>query len=107
MESRKPRPPRQPLIADAEVYDQQSNLTIPGRTSDVSMGGCFVETPQVLPPRTVVRLKLFFNEETLILFGDVVRSEPEKGMAIRFRALDANQTSVIKGWFFSLDRPGW
>jgi hypothetical protein len=107
MELRKPRPPRELLIADAEVYDQQSNQTIPGRTSDVSAGGCFVETPQVLPLRAVVRLKLFFNDETLTLFGDVVRSEPERGMAIRFRVLDANQTSVIKGWFFSLDRPGW
>lgn len=107
MEPRKPRAPRQPLIADAEVYDQQSTEAIPGRTSDVSMGGCFIESSQVLPLRAAVRLKLFFNEETLTLFGDVVRSDPEKGMAIRFRALDANQTSVIKGWFFSLDRPGW
>jgi hypothetical protein len=107
MESRKPRAPREPLIADAEVYDQQSNQTIPGRTSDVSIGGCFVETPEVLPLRTVIRLKLFFNEETLTLFGDVVRADPEKGMGIRFRTLDANQISVLKGWFFSLDRPGW
>jgi hypothetical protein len=107
MESRKPRAPREPLVADVEVHDQQSNQTIPGRTSDLSVGGCFVETAEVLPLRAVVRLKLFFNEETLILFGDVLRSDPEKGMAIRFRTLDANQTSVIKGWFFSLDRPGW
>jgi hypothetical protein len=107
MESNKPRVPRELLVAEAEIFDQQTSQTIPGQTSDVSMGGCFVETAQVLPLLSVVELKLTYNEESLMLFGDVVRSDPEKGVAIRFRALDANQTSVLKAWFFSLERQGW
>ena len=107
MEANKPRVPRELLVAEAEIFDQQTSQTIPGQTLDVSMGGCFVETPQMLPLRSVVQVKLTYNEESLLLFGEVVRSEPEKGMGIRFRTLDANQTSLLKAWFFSLDRQGW
>lgn len=107
MEPKKPRAPRELLTAEAEIFDPQTSQTIPGHTADLSMGGCFVEAPQVLPLRTMVHVKLTYNEESLTLFGDVVRCDPEKGMAIRFRALDANQTSMLKAWFFSLDRPKW
>lgn len=107
MESKKPRAPRELLVAEAEIFDQQTSQTIPGKTLDLSLGGCFVETSEVLPVRSVVHVKLTYSEESILLFGDVVRSEPGKGVAIRFRALDANQTSVIKAWFFSLDRQNW
>lgn len=107
MEFNKPRVPRELLVAEVEIFDAQSSQTIPGQTLDVSMSGCFVETALVLPLRSVIEIKLTYNEESLLLFGEVVRSEPEKGMGIRFRTLDANQTSLLKAWFFSLDRQGW
>ena len=107
MESNKPRVPRELLVAEVEIFDQQTSQSLPGRTLDVSMGGCFVETAQDLPLRSVVEIKLTYNEESLLLFGDVVRSEPGRGMGIRFRTLDANQTSLLKAWFFSLERQGW
>lgn len=107
MEANKPRVPRELLVAEVEIFDQQTSQTIPGQTLDVSMGGCFAETRQMLPLRSVVQVKLTYNEESLVVFGEVVRSEPEKGMGIRFRTLDANQTSLLKAWFFSLDRQGW
>ena len=107
MEANKPRVPREVLTAEAEIFDQQTSQTIPGQTVDVSMGGCFVETAQMLAVHSVVQVKLTYNEESLSIFGDVVRSEPGKGMGIRFRSLDANQTSLLKAWFFSLDRRGW
>ncbi|HWF39991.1 MAG TPA: PilZ domain-containing protein [Candidatus Acidoferrales bacterium] len=107
MESKKPRVPRELLVAGAEIVDQQTSQTILGQTLDVSMGGCFVETAQVLPLRSIVQLSINYNEDSLNVFGEVMRSEPGNGMAIRFRALDANQTSMLKAWFFSLERQGW
>ena len=71
------------------------------------MGGCYLEAPNPLPIRAAVRLKLIYSESSLTLFGDVVRSQPSEGMAVRFRTLEPNQMDTLKGWFFSLDRPGW
>ena len=104
METRTPRRPREPLVAEAEVVDLQSGRSVFARTSDVSMGGCYVEAPEPFSARAAVTVKLTYNETSLAIYGDVVRSEPSKGMAIRFRALETNQTATLKGWFFSLDR---
>jgi hypothetical protein len=52
-----------------------------------------------------VRLRLTYNGSSLTLFGDVVRSETNKGMAVRFRAIEPAQLATLKGWFFALDRP--
>ncbi len=107
MEGKKPRPPRLLLVADAEIFDPLSSQLIPARTSDLSIGGCYVEMANPLPVRTAVRLQLTYNETSITLFGDVVRCEPGKGMAVRFRAIEPNQMATLKGWFFSFERPGW
>jgi hypothetical protein len=107
MEAKKPRAPRTPLTASAEVVDVQSGKSQSAQTLDLSVAGCYLETPNPLPLRSAIRLKLLFNESSITLFGDVVRSEPGKGMGVRFRALEPGQISVLKGWFFAADRPDW
>jgi hypothetical protein len=104
MEARVPRTPREALVAEVEVSDLQSGRSVVARTADISMGGCFVETSDPFSLRAAVTVKLTYNEVSLTIFGDIVRSEAGKGMAIRFRALEPNQTATLKGWFFSLDR---
>jgi len=107
MEAQKPRAPRTLLTASAEVVDVQSGKSQSAQTLDLSLAGCYLETPNPLPLGSAIRLKLLFNESSISLFGDVVRSEPGKGMGVRFRALESGQVSVLKGWFFAADRPGW
>jgi hypothetical protein len=107
MEVRKPRPPRSPLVAEVEIFDPQSGQTTQATTVDLSLSGCYLQMPNPLPLRTVVRLKISYNDSSLTIFGDVVRSQPGQGMGVRFRAFEPNQIELIKGWFFSLDRPGW
>ena len=104
MEARTPRTPREALVADVEVVDLQSGRSVEARTLDLSMGGCYIEAPEPLSLRAAVTVKLTYNETCLAIFGDVVRSEAGKGMAIRFRALEPNQTATLKGWFFSIER---
>jgi hypothetical protein len=107
MEANKPRAPRSSLVAEAEIFDQQSGQSSQAATVDLSMGGCYLEMLDPLPVRAVVRLKLTYNDSSLTLFGDVARSQPGTGMAVRFRALQPNQMDTLKGWIFSLDRPAW
>ena len=104
METKTPRQIRELLVADAEVLDQHSGTSIKATSSDVSLGGCYLETQQPMPVSTAVQLKMSYNESSLTVFGDVVRCDPGKGMAVRFRALQHNQTAKLKGWFFFASR---
>lgn len=105
VEDRTPRASRSPLAASAKISDAQSGQSMPAKTSDLSVTGCYLETPNPLPIRALVRLQLIYNGTSLTLFGNVVRSELNKGMAVKFRAVEPSQLATLKSWFFALDRP--
>ena len=107
MEARKPRAPRTLLAATAEIVDLQSSKSLSAQTLDLSVAGCYLEMPNPLPVRSAISLKLTYNESALTVFADVVRSEPGKGMGVKFRTVEPGQLSILKGWFFALDRPDW
>jgi len=96
-----------PLGAQAEVVDLQSSKSFTAQTLDLSVAGCYLETPNVLPPGSAISLKLTFSGSATTVFGDVVRSEPGKGMGVRFRKMEPPQAAILKGWFFAVDRPDW
>jgi len=107
MEARKPRAPRTLLAATAEIVELQSGKSLSAQTLDLSVAGCYLEMPNPLPVRSAISLKLTYNESALTVFADVVRSEPGKGMGVKFRTVEPGQLSILKGWFFALDLPDW
>src|ERR1700676_1570920 len=88
MERKKPRAPGFPLVVEAEIFDPQSGQSTQPTTSALSMGGCYLEGPNPPPIRAAVRRKLIYSESSRSLCGDVVRSQPSEGMAVRFRTLE-------------------
>lgn len=104
METKTPRPVRQLLVAQTAVVDLRSGKRMAAKTSDVSLGGCYLETCEPMPVSTGVQLEMTYNDASLVVFGDVVRCDPGKGMAVRFRALQPNQTAMLKSWFFIASR---
>jgi hypothetical protein len=107
MEARKPRAPRTLIPAHAEILDLASSKTLTAQTLDLSVAGCYLEVPNPLPVRAAISLKLTYSETAITVFADVVRSEPGKGMGVKFRAVEPGQLSILKGWFFAVDRPDW
>jgi hypothetical protein len=107
MEGRKPRPTRSLTIALATVVELQSDRAIQAKAANVGAGGCYLEVETPLPMRTAVRVELTHGGSTFTAFGDVVRSEPHGGMAVRFRAVESRQMEILKGWLLALDRPDW
>jgi hypothetical protein len=104
MEARQPRPPRSHLAATAEILGPGDTL-LTAQTLNLSVAGCYLETPDPFPVRSQLRLKLLFNESSIVVFGEVVRSETAAGMAVRFAPLPPGPLSILKGWFFAVDRP--
>ncbi len=72
----------------SEVLVRTEGGEILCRTRDVSIAGCFVETPRRVNAATVdLVFTLPAGGETIRCRGHVVRSEP-RGLAVRFLGLD-------------------
>ena len=89
------------MAANAMVVELASGQTISGKTLNLRIGGCYVTAAKPLAIRAAVRIQLTHNGSAITAYGDVVRSEPGKGMAIKFRALESGVASMLKRWFFA------
>jgi PilZ domain len=94
------------VAAEATVVELASGGTNSGRTANLSIGGCYVLAVKPLAARAAVRLQLTYNGSTITVYGDVMRCEPGKGMAIKFRALESEPATTLKRWFFGFGSDG-
>ena len=91
--------PRVPLIAAVEVIEVATGTRLSARTSDLSRSGCYIDTLNPTPSKTVVRVRLTHLSEELELPGRVVYTSPGLGMGIRFdENLTPAQASVLDRW---------
>src|SRR5579862_7469116 len=94
--------PRYQLIAEAEIVDPLSNLCLKGRTSDVSLVGCFIHTTHSLPRGTEVQLQLKHKSTILKARAVVVRPEPSIGFGVNFVNIKSAQEMLLLRWFVGL-----
>ncbi len=71
------------LKVPIEIYLEGSNSPLRSATSDLSLGGCYLETIYPLPIGTNLELKLQL-EDTLLVLATVVTCDPQVGNGIRF-----------------------
>jgi PilZ domain len=92
---------RYPFAANAELVDLESGKQVDGVTSDISHGGCFVCTKQLLPIRSRARMKLVRKGKTFeaLVFVRIVK--PRIGMGIEFFDLDAANVAQLARWIDS------
>jgi len=87
---------RAPLLTQVEAQGGQGATL--GRTSDISVGGLLIETPDTLDVGATVLVRFFVPPEKAPVeaAGRVVRSEPGKSMAIAFLGLpDAHRERIV------------
>jgi hypothetical protein len=92
------RAPRYRLAAAADVADPVSHARISGRTSDVSLLGCFINTNYSLPQGTKIQVRLTYEGTTFSADGSVARSEPSMGFGISFVNLVGAQQDLLQKW---------
>lgn len=68
----------------ALVRARDTQLPLCGQLTDISQGGCYVQTPQPLPTGTKVNLELLMKIANLRGEGVVCSSHPGRGMGIKF-----------------------
>ncbi|PYU32587.1 MAG: hypothetical protein DMG28_11070 [Acidobacteria bacterium] len=89
---------RYPFSADAEVIELPSGPRSSARTSDLGLEGCYIDTLNPFPVKSLVRLRIHKGGKVLDVEGRVRYRHPGLGMGIAFVGLTAGQQSVIFEW---------
>lgn len=93
---------RCPFVATAEVADLSSSETRrTGRTSELSIGGCYIESPDPFPEGTLVQVRIFRGQRVLEIRAKVVYVHDvqlNSGMGIAFQEIAPNQRSLLEDW---------
>jgi hypothetical protein len=75
----------------AEIMDVVSGTRFLLRTTDIGPGGCFLDALSPLPIASRVRVTIHHRLTTFQAEGQVVYSEPRRGMGIAFDHLNPEQ----------------
>ena len=91
--------PRVPLIAVVEVIEVGTGTRLTARTSDLSRTGCYIDTLNPTPAKTIVHVRLSHGGEQLELPARIVYVSPGLGMGVRFDDdLPPAQLAVLDRW---------
>jgi len=93
---------RHPFSEAAEVIEVASGVRFSGRTTDLGLGGCFVDTIVPFSTGAKVHVRICKGEEKLETDGKVAYSQAGLGMGIAFDALNAEQVEVLDAWLVEL-----
>ena len=102
MDSERRRAPRYPFIADAEVTEIASDTKLSAKTSDLSIGGCFLDMLNPSPVSTEIRVKISHASTTFTTLGRVVFILPSMGMGVVFTSVEDNQLATLQKWLSEL-----
>jgi c-di-GMP-binding flagellar brake protein YcgR len=104
MGSERRRAPRYAIIADAEVTEIASETKLSARTSDLSLGGCFLDMLNPSPEGTEIAVRISHADTTFTARGRVVFVFPNMGMGVMFTSVPASQQAVLEKWLGELSR---
>lgn len=94
--------PRLPFTAAVTALEPASLTEIEAHTTDLSVGGCYVDTMSPFPAETEVHLRLTNNGKSFHTKARVVYSQPGVGMGLLFSDIAPAQRSVLKRWLSDL-----
>jgi hypothetical protein len=89
---------RCPLVASAEVVDQGSDAKLSARTSEVGLGGCYVDAFNPFPEGTLVILRILRDQGVFEAKGKVVYCHPSSGMGVAFTEMAPAQRLLLEDW---------
>jgi diguanylate cyclase (GGDEF)-like protein/putative nucleotidyltransferase with HDIG domain len=77
--------PRLKCRVTIELQPESGGAPVFGSLTDISMGGCYVETSTILSPGTKIKLGFSMEDGSLTAEGAVARIDPGSGVAVQFK----------------------
>ena len=95
MSDQKRRFPRQPVSIDCQVEGSSGRASM--RVSELSLGGCYVDTRMEFTPGTPVTIRAAFPGGESVLTGRVIYMQAGYGFGVAFDELPAETRQMIEG----------
>jgi hypothetical protein len=93
---------RFPFVAAAEIAPESSpSASITASVKELSLHGCYVDTPAPFTPKTPVLLKIFKSDEYFEAKATVVYAHPTLGMGLAFRDVKPDFRMVMQKWLLA------
>ena len=89
---------RCPLVASAEVTELRSGALLSARTSELGLGGCYVDALNPFPAGTLVGLQILRDQGAFERNAKVVRCDSKFGMGLEFTTMAPAQRSILEAW---------
>ena len=93
---------RYPFTSAVEVVLHETQTRIQGRTSDLSRGGCFLDTASCFPAGSTVTIRLTKDHRRFEADAEVVYSLVGMGMGVKFTAAEIDQLGTVEKWLAEL-----
>ena len=94
----KRRVPRYAFIASAKELDVATKTELPGRVSEISEYGCFIDTLNPFPDQTQISVTVEHNQQVFRAVGKVIYVMPNMGMGVAFTEMKDEAAKILKEW---------
>jgi hypothetical protein len=98
---------RLPSPPEVEILHGEAAAPIKGRVGDLSSGGCFVETDFSPPVGTELTITLKKSGDSITAQAQVVRVSPDKGLALVFTSMGAEDFRIMESWLSIFVATAW
>lgn len=98
MERERRRTPRYIFIASAELYEQQSEVRVASRVSELSLHGCYLDMMNPFPAGTLVLVKIFADELTFQSKAKIIYATPNVGAGLAFMDVEPKYDYILRRW---------
>ena len=92
---------RYALLAIAELTDPEEGKLVSGKVTQISRGGCYVETPKTFPVGTVLKVIISHDQRTFVAKANIIHVQEQMGMGIEFDPLEG-QLKILDSWLAEL-----
>ena len=93
---------RFPFSATVEAVETKSGTKVVGRTSDLGVGGCYVDTLSPFPVGTEAKIRIVRENESFEAQVRVVYSLIGMGMGLAFVSAQPKQVRLFQRWLQEL-----
>jgi diguanylate cyclase (GGDEF)-like protein/putative nucleotidyltransferase with HDIG domain len=80
--------PRLKCRVTIELQSETGGAPVFANLTDISMGGCYIETSNILSPGSKIKLGFSMDDTNLSAEGVVARLDPGSGVAVQFREMN-------------------
>ena len=91
------------MMSFAEIIEPVNKQSLTGWTSVISGTGCYIRTPSLLRPWTLVQLRIARHGETFETLARVVRTIPGDGIGLAFLEIEKLQKGLLARWIEEIE----